>query len=115
MCNGRRITSRDLSSSIKSRRSALYGASTPDTCLPLSIRPLKKALAEPEKKIIIEALQAANWNLKQTARILDINRTTLYKKMKKYGFLSGKSECPATSTDWKPGFSPAPQTASSCD
>jgi two-component system response regulator HydG len=28
-----------------------------------------------------------NWNRQETARILDINRTTLYKKMKKYGLL----------------------------
>jgi two-component system response regulator HydG len=115
MCTGRRITSRDLTSIINHRRSALYGTSTPHTCLPTRIRPLKEALAEPEKKIIIEALQAVNWNLKQTARVLDINRATLYKKMKKYGFLSGKSVCPARSTDWNPGFSPAPQTASSRD
>jgi two-component system, NtrC family, response regulator HydG len=55
--------------------------------LPLSIRPLKEALEEPEKRIIIQALQALNWNRQETARVLDINRTTLYKKMKKYGLL----------------------------
>ncbi len=115
MCNGPRITSRDLSSIIKSRRSARVRTSTPRTCLPTRIRPLKEALAEPEKKIIIEALQAVDWNLKQTARVLDINRVTLYKKMKKYGFLFGKSVCPARSTDWEPGFSPAQETASSRD
>jgi two-component system response regulator HydG len=51
------------------------------------IRPLKEALEEPEKQIIIEALQALSWNRQETARVLDINRTTLYKKMKKYGLL----------------------------
>ena len=54
---------------------------------PMGIRPLKEALEEPEKKIIIQALQAFNWNRQETARVLDINRTTLYKKMKKYGLL----------------------------
>ena len=44
------------------------------------IRPLKEALEEPEKRIIIQALQAFNWNRQETARVLDINRTTLYKK-----------------------------------
>jgi len=48
---------------------------------------LKDALEEPEKRIIIQALQALNWNRQETARVLDINRTTLYKKMKKYGLL----------------------------
>jgi two-component system response regulator HydG len=48
---------------------------------------LKEALEEPEKRIIIQALQALNWNRQETARVLDINRTTLYKKMKKYGLL----------------------------
>jgi two-component system response regulator HydG len=49
--------------------------------------PLKEALEEPERQIILEALQALNWNRQETARVLDINRTTLYKKMKKYGLL----------------------------
>lgn len=55
--------------------------------LPMNIRPLKEALEEPEKQIIVAALQALNWNRQETARVLDINRTTLYKKMKKYGLL----------------------------
>lgn len=46
---------------------------------------LKAALAEPEKNIIREALEANNWNRQETARALQINRTTLYKKMKRYG------------------------------
>jgi DNA-binding NtrC family response regulator len=46
---------------------------------------LKKALAEPEKNIIRQALQANHWSRQQTADALDINRTTLFKKMKQYG------------------------------
>ncbi|NLX13284.1 MAG: sigma-54-dependent Fis family transcriptional regulator [Phycisphaerales bacterium] len=46
---------------------------------------LKEALEDPEKKIIEQALQANNWNRQITAQILEINRTTLYKKMKRYG------------------------------
>jgi len=46
---------------------------------------LKTALAVPEKQIILDALDANGWNRQQTARMLGINRTTLYKKMKKYG------------------------------
>jgi len=46
---------------------------------------LKQALVEPEKAIIRAALQANNWNRQETAMTLQINRTTLYKKMKRYG------------------------------
>lgn len=46
---------------------------------------LKKALEGPERQIIEQALRANNWNRQLTAQILEINRTTLYKKMKRYG------------------------------
>lgn len=53
-----------------------------------NIRPLKESLAEPEKQLILQALEALNWNRQETAKVLDINRTTLYKKMKKYNLLT---------------------------
>lgn len=46
---------------------------------------LKMALADPERAIIRAALETNNWNRQDTAKSLDINRTTLYKKMKRYG------------------------------
>ncbi len=46
---------------------------------------LKAALANPERQIIIDALENNGWNRQNTAEMLGINRTTLYKKMKKYG------------------------------
>ena len=46
---------------------------------------LKEALALPEKNIIRQALEANHWNRQDTAKALDINRTTLFKKMKQYG------------------------------
>lgn len=48
---------------------------------------LKEALKNPEKDLIKKALDSAKWNRNQAAKILDINRTTLYKKMQKYGLL----------------------------
>ena len=60
---------------------------TPKPHVGMGIRPLKEALEEPEKQYIIQALEALNWNRQETAKVLDINRTTLYKKMKKYGLL----------------------------
>jgi transcriptional regulator with PAS, ATPase and Fis domain len=49
---------------------------------------LKDALAEPEKNIIRQALEANHWNRQETAKALDINRTTLFKKMKYYDLYS---------------------------
>ena len=46
---------------------------------------LKEALAEPEKNLIRQALEANHWNRQETAKALQINRTTLFKKMKRYG------------------------------
>jgi len=51
---------------------------------PWTPRPLREALEEPEKQIILAALEANDWNRQQTAEQLDINRTTLYKKIKQY-------------------------------
>ncbi len=46
---------------------------------------LKESLAEPEKNLIRKALEANHWNRQETAKALQINRTTLFKKMKQYG------------------------------
>ena len=46
---------------------------------------LKEALEGPERQIILQCLQENNWNRNATADQLGVNRTTLYKKMKKLG------------------------------
>ena len=46
---------------------------------------LKEALEEPERQIILRVLKQNNFNRNETAEWLGINRTTLYKKMKKLG------------------------------
>ncbi len=55
----------------------------PDT--PWRATPLADALLEPERRIILKALRANEWNRQKTADDLEINRTTLYKKMKSLG------------------------------
>ena len=89
LCQSSQVSSADLVHCLgQAHRSSIKPGAIPSrTHLPMSIRPLKEALEEPEKQIIVEALQALNWNRQETARVLDINRTTLYKKMKKYGLL----------------------------
>ncbi|MGE0479345.1 MAG: sigma-54-dependent transcriptional regulator [Phycisphaerae bacterium] len=46
---------------------------------------LAAALEEPEKQILRAALEANHWNRNLTADALQINRTTLYKKMRRFG------------------------------
>ena len=53
---------------------------------------LKDALKSPEKDLIIKALDSVDWNRNDAARVLDINRTTLYKKMQKYGLLKNNKK-----------------------
>jgi DNA-binding NtrC family response regulator len=53
--------------------------------------PLAVALEEPERRIIERALKRNSYNRQLTAAELDINRTTLYKKMRKYQLDVGES------------------------
>lgn len=46
---------------------------------------LKSALQEPERRMILQVLEANGWSRNLTAEKLGINRTTLYKKMKRLG------------------------------
>ena len=55
-----------------------------------TIVPLKKALEGPEREIIAATLASVNWNRQRAAKLLDINRTTLFNKMRKYGLLEIK-------------------------
>jgi two-component system response regulator HydG len=87
LCIGPQITASQLTPIINHHRHGWADAGTPSPQLRMGIHRLKEALEEPEKRIIIQALQAFNWNRQEAARALDINRTTLYKKMKKYGLL----------------------------
>lgn len=98
VCLGDRIESRDLD------RLLLHGDTRgPDTkgpdapCEPPSTmdwseryRDLDDALWEPERAILLSALKAYGWNRQITASRLGINRTTLYKKMKRLGIESVK-------------------------
>ncbi len=64
----------------------ISGSISAEMALPVGVagKSLTAALAEPEKRIIQAALIDNGWNRKATAESLGINRTTLYKKMKKY-------------------------------
>jgi two-component system, NtrC family, response regulator AtoC len=81
LCKGRHITMADLPPK-------LLAATASNAQQPAAIykpMPLREALEEPEKRILEAALRANGWNRNLTAQQLVINRTTLYKKMKRYG------------------------------
>jgi len=71
------ISPDDLPNIVKQETSRRRGAYKPMS--------LKESLAEPEKNIIRQALESNHWSRQETAKALQINRTTLYKKMKNYG------------------------------
>jgi two-component system response regulator AtoC len=49
------------------------------------VAPIKRALAVPERQLIIDALDRSGWRRDVAAKTLGINRTTLYKKCKRLG------------------------------
>ena len=86
LCRGGRIGPGDLPGEITGRRPAgPAGGSGAAVVLPLA-----EALAGPEKEIIVDALAAFGGNRKAAAAALKIDRTTLYKKMRKFGLLVGR-------------------------
>ncbi|HPO92729.1 MAG TPA: sigma-54 dependent transcriptional regulator [Phycisphaerales bacterium] len=65
---------------------SLFGAdAAAGAYVPMS---LEEALKEPERRILLRALKANAWNRQKTADDLQINRTTLYKKMRLLGIES---------------------------
>ncbi len=76
LCRGEVIRVDDLPESV---RRADGGAPA------MMLNRLKSALVDPERRLIVDALEAYAWNRRQAARSLGINRTTLYKKMKRFG------------------------------
>jgi DNA-binding NtrC family response regulator len=63
----------------------LSSSAPPMMSSPTAAGSLKLALANPERQIILDMLERHHWNRHATAEALGINRTTLYKKMKRLG------------------------------
>jgi DNA-binding NtrC family response regulator len=79
LCQGDRITVGDLPEKLFAENDHL-----PNVEARLGGASLKKALTTPERQLIVQALESNGWNRQKTAKSLGINRTTLYKKMKKH-------------------------------
>ena len=55
------------------------------------VRPLREALEEPEREYIRRVLRINRGNRQKTADMLEVTRTTLFYKMKKYGLFEERS------------------------
>ncbi|MEO1619333.1 MAG: sigma-54 dependent transcriptional regulator [Planctomycetota bacterium] len=97
LARGEQLTAEDLPPEILGRTADPMASSLPEVAGEASVQPyamtpasyqgktLREALEGPEREIILQSLRQNNWNRAATAESLDINRTTLYKKMKKLG------------------------------
>jgi len=81
------IKSEDLPDCLNARKNSDI---LPDTASDSSM--LKHALKSPEKNLILKALETSKGNRNEAAKILGINRTTLYKKMHGFGLLKNSNE-----------------------
>ena len=79
LCKNRIITVADLPSNVTSDLAPVQTL----VADPTHKQTLKEALEGPERQIIYQVLKENNWNRNATADQLGINRTTLYKKMKR--------------------------------
>jgi DNA-binding NtrC family response regulator len=77
------ISTADLPSELRGSNGFMISA-------PVGQKTLKEALEGPERQIIREVLESNGWNRNLTADQLGINRTTLYKKMKRLGLEDGR-------------------------
>jgi DNA-binding NtrC family response regulator len=90
LCRQPHIDVQDLPESFQTTTPPRASASAIAANIPTSPMPLETALQGPEKRIIEAALERNAWNRQATAAELDINRTTLYKKMRKYQLDGGE-------------------------
>jgi DNA-binding NtrC family response regulator len=91
LCRRPRIDVSDLPESLQPEGTMLVSAPADPGGMYSAPMPLETALEGPERKIIESALRRNAWNRQATAAELDINRTTLYKKMRKYQLDVGES------------------------
>jgi DNA-binding NtrC family response regulator len=80
---GSSITAADLPSAVTSGSGEVAHGATVDVADRAGS--LKRSMAHPERRLILEALERSNWRRDAAARALGINRTTLYKKLKRLG------------------------------
>ena len=45
------------------------------------------SLQEAERRAVVHALEASDWNITKAAQVLNVNRVTLYRKLRKYNLV----------------------------
>ena len=99
LSTGEEVLPRDLGAALQApdSRGAEDAAPTEGTLL-LGLEnlerlpPLKEALSGPERQLLVRALELTGGNRTEAARMLGINRTTLFNKMRKYGLMTRNFE-----------------------
>lgn len=85
LCRKMRIDMGDLPETVRGADGEPAASATASGgVLPAGPMPLRDALELPERAIILAALERNAWNRQATAAELQINRTTLYKKMRHF-------------------------------
>jgi len=79
------VDAADLPPAVLGGSNTAAAAASGVAAVPPAASPLKQALANPERQLILEALARSGWRRDLAARTLGINRTTLYKKLKRLG------------------------------
>jgi DNA-binding NtrC family response regulator len=82
---------RELENAIERAMVIGHGPEIQSTELPLKVNhtfvvPAGQTLEDVERGHILKVLESCHWNQSMAARILKIDRVTLYNKIKKYGF-----------------------------
>jgi DNA-binding NtrC family response regulator len=77
----RELAQQDVASPVESTHADNDNEHAEDDWRPM---PLSEAMKAPERQILLAALEANGWNRGRTAEQLDINRTTLYKKIRQH-------------------------------
>jgi DNA-binding NtrC family response regulator len=77
---------RELANAVESAVSAASGPELQSWDFRRKFPAMSQTLADAEKTHILEVLEQCSWNQSRAARVLHIDRVTLYHKMKKYGW-----------------------------
>jgi DNA-binding NtrC family response regulator len=86
LCQGNRIDAGDLPPGLSGGTGATAAGLAPAALLGDGpVLPLKEALLAPERAAIVRALEQCGGNREAAAKVLDINRSTLFAKLRKHG------------------------------
>lgn len=80
----------EASASAEVKSSPSIAVETPKKNLPLNDQGMKHASIDAEFELIVEALKKCNYNKSKAAQLLNIDRKTLYNKMKQYKEFNGE-------------------------